>query len=156
MEIQKYKSHPWHGINSGKDTPDIVTAFIEIVSSDTIKYEIDKESGYLMVGQPQKFSDMIPALNGFISKRYCDEKVAPLNMQAVGKNGIKSDGDSLDILVLPEKEITRDDILVHARPIGGFRLNGNNEADDKILAVIENNVVYDQWIRHYRHSSSYS
>ena len=41
----KCKSHPWHGINPG--TPDEVRAFIEIVPTDTVKYEVDKESGYL-------------------------------------------------------------------------------------------------------------
>jgi len=39
------KSHPWHGIDSGSDAPRRVTAYIEIVPSDTVKYELDKESG---------------------------------------------------------------------------------------------------------------
>ncbi|MFW6277665.1 MAG: inorganic pyrophosphatase, partial [Prolixibacteraceae bacterium] len=52
----RYKSHPWHGVFIGKDAPKEVTAFIEVVSTDTVKYEIDKESGYLRVDRPQKFS----------------------------------------------------------------------------------------------------
>jgi len=45
----RYKSHPWHGVHIGADAPEIVTSFIEVVSTDTVKYEIDKESGYLML-----------------------------------------------------------------------------------------------------------
>lgn len=41
----RYKSHPWHGVFIGKDAPENVTAFIEVVPTDTVKYEIDKESG---------------------------------------------------------------------------------------------------------------
>lgn len=45
--INNYTAHPWHGISSGPNVPELVTAFIEIVPTDTVKYEIDKESGYL-------------------------------------------------------------------------------------------------------------
>ena len=44
-----YKLHPWHGVFIGNESPECVTAFIEIIPSDTVKYEIDKASGYLMV-----------------------------------------------------------------------------------------------------------
>ncbi|MEZ4999473.1 MAG: hypothetical protein R2727_01910 [Bacteroidales bacterium] len=43
----RYKSHPWHGIELGENSPDVVTCFIEMVPSDTVKYEVDKVSGYL-------------------------------------------------------------------------------------------------------------
>ncbi|HAC72650.1 MAG TPA: inorganic pyrophosphatase, partial [Porphyromonadaceae bacterium] len=43
----RYKSHPWHGISIGDHAPEEVTAFIEVVPTDTVKYEIDKISGYL-------------------------------------------------------------------------------------------------------------
>ena len=43
----RYKSHPWHGIDIGNSAPNEVTTFIEVVPTDTIKYEIDKISGYL-------------------------------------------------------------------------------------------------------------
>ena len=42
--INNYTAHPWHGISSGPNVPELVTAFIEIVPTDTVKYEIDKES----------------------------------------------------------------------------------------------------------------
>jgi inorganic pyrophosphatase len=53
----------------------VVNTFIEIVPSDTIKYEVDKKSGYLKVDRPQKFSNIIPALYGFIPRTYCGYKV---------------------------------------------------------------------------------
>jgi len=36
------KAHPWHGISPGDHAPNVLTAFIEIVPTDTVKYEIDK------------------------------------------------------------------------------------------------------------------
>ena len=59
--IPNFKAHPWHGISVGSEAPDIVNVFVEIVPSDTIKYEVDKESGYLKVDRPQQFSNIIPA-----------------------------------------------------------------------------------------------
>ena len=56
----RHKAHPWHGISPGENAPAIVTAFIEIVPSDTIKYEVDKASGYLKIDRPQKFSNITP------------------------------------------------------------------------------------------------
>lgn len=53
--IPNFKAHPWHGISAGEDAPNVVNTFIEIVPSDTIKYEVDKKSGYLKVDRPQKF-----------------------------------------------------------------------------------------------------
>jgi len=59
--------------------------------------------------------------------------------------GIKGDGDPIDICVLTEKTISHGDILVDARPIGGFRMIDGNEADDKIIAVLTNDVVYSEY-----------
>ena len=41
----RYKSHPWHGLEVGDGAPEVVTAFIEMVPTDTVKYELDKVSG---------------------------------------------------------------------------------------------------------------
>ena len=38
----RYKSHPWHGLDIGTDAPNVVTAFIEMVPTDTVKYELDR------------------------------------------------------------------------------------------------------------------
>ena len=141
----RHKAHPWHGIEAGDRAPDIVTAFIEIVPSDTIKYEIDKVSGYLRIDRPQKFSNMIPTLYGFIPQTYCAEEVAEYAEQKSGKRVRKGDGDPLDICVLSERSVTHGDILVQAVPIGGFRLLDGGEADDKIIAVMKGDEFYRQW-----------
>ena len=66
----RYKSHPWHGVDIGREAPVIVTAFIEMVPTDTVKYEIDKESGYLRIDRPQKYSNVVPALYGFVPQTF--------------------------------------------------------------------------------------
>ncbi|MBS3963134.1 MAG: inorganic pyrophosphatase [Methylomonas sp.] len=139
------KAHPWHGISPGNNTPEVVTAFIEIVPSDTVKYEIDKESGYLKIDRPQKFSSMIPTLYGFIPRTYCAETVAEYAAERSGKPVHKGDGDPLDICVLSERSVTHGDILVQAIPVGGFRMLDGGEADDKIIAVMKGDEFYRQW-----------
>lgn len=141
----RYKSHPWHGIDIGEAAPESVTAFIEIIPSDTVKYEIDKRSGYLKVDRPQKFSNIVPALYGFLPQTYCKQNVANLCMERTGRTDIAGDDDPLDICVLTEREITHGDIIVKAIPIGGFRMIDNGEADDKIIAVLKHDDVYGQW-----------
>lgn len=139
----RYKSHPWHGIAIGNEAPAKVTAFIEVVPTDTVKYEIDKDSGYLFLDRPQKYSNVIPALYGFLPQTFCGQLVGEYCMEKTGKKGIRGDGDPIDICVLTEKDITHGDIIVHALPIGGFRMIDGNEADDKIIAVLDNDVVYE-------------
>jgi inorganic pyrophosphatase len=48
----------------------------------------------------------------------------------------------MDICVLTEKSVSHGDILVHAIPIGGLRMLDGNEADDKIIAVLQGDGVY--------------
>ena len=121
----RYKSHPWHGVDIGKEAPEIVTTFIEMVPTDTVKYEIDKETGYLRIDRPQKYSNVVPALYGFIPQTFSAQKVAEYCMEKTDR-----------------KNITHGDILVKARPIGGFRMIDGNESDDKIIAVLFNDTVY--------------
>lgn len=138
----RYKSHPWHGVPIGESAPSKVTSFIEVVPSDTVKYEVDKRTGYLQIDRPQKFSNIMPALYGFVPQTYCKEEVAAYCMQQSGKREIVGDGDPLDICVLTEKEVTHGNILVQAIPIGGFRMIDRGEADDKIVAVLEGDGVF--------------
>jgi len=138
----RYKSHPWHGVYIGKNAPEELTAFIEVVSTDTVKYEIDKDSGYLRIDRPQKYSNVVPALYGFIPQTFCGTKVGEYCSEKTGKPGIIGDGDPIDICVLTEKAIAHGDLLVNAIPIGGFRMIDGNEADDKIIAVLRNDTVY--------------
>ena len=138
----KYKSHPWHGIELGEACPEILTAFIEIVPADTVKYEVDKESGWLKVDRPQQFSNIVPALYGFIPQTLCDIEVGKFCMEKTGRQNIIGDQDPMDILVLEEKNIQNGGILVQAIPIGGLRMIDNNEADDKIIAVMKGDAIY--------------
>ena len=138
----RYKSHPWHGIDIGREAPVLVTAFIEMVPTDTVKYEIDKETGYLKIDRPQKYSNVVPALYGFVPQTFSSTRVAEFCMEKSGRKDIKGDGDPIDICVLTEKEISHGNIIVRARPIGGFRMIDKNESDDKIIAVLNNDTVY--------------
>lgn len=141
----RYKSHPWHGIEIGSRAPGIVSAFIEVIPSDTVKYEVDKKTGYLKIDRPQKFSNIVPALYGFVPRTYCKESVAAYCMEQTCRQDIVGDDDPLDICVLTEREVTHGNIIVKAKPIGGFRMLDGGEADDKIIAVLENDEVYGEW-----------
>lgn len=140
--MHKHKAHPWHGISLGENIPQEVTAFIEIVPTDTVKYEVDKDSGYLSIDRPQKYSNIVPALYGFLPKTYCGDLVAELTNKSLNRTEIKGDNDPLDICVLTEKDVTHGDIVAKVRPIGGFRLLDHVEADDKIIAVLKNDMIY--------------
>ena len=141
----RYTSHPWHGLSRHENTPDTVTSFIEVIPSDTVKYEVDKKSGYLMIDRPQKFSNIVPALYGFVPQTYCKEQVAAYCMEKTGRTNIVGDDDPLDICVLTEREVTHGNIIVNAVPIGGFRMIDDGEADDKIIAVMAKDEVYSAW-----------
>lgn len=142
MNNRYYKAHPWHGISYGEKCPSEVIVFIEIVPMDTIKYEIDKISGYLMIDRPQKFSNVTPSLYGFIPKTYCGDKIANL-ARSTGLSYIKSgDHDPLDIIVLTSHQVFHGNILLNAIPIGGFCMMDKYEGDDKIISVLVNDHIY--------------
>jgi inorganic pyrophosphatase len=138
----RYKSHPWHGVDIGPEAPEKIISFIEMVPTDTVKYEVDKVTGYLRIDRPQKYSNVVPALYGFIPQTYSGSKVAEFAMSKTQKKEIKGDGDPVDICILTEKDITHGDILVRSIPIGGFRMIDGNEADDKIIGVLYNDAMY--------------
>ncbi len=140
-----FKAHPWHGIPIGDQAPALVTAFIEIVPTDTVKYEIDKTTGYLKIDRPQQFSNIIPALYGFIPQTYCGDNIAKFASEQAGFTVEKGDGDPIDICVLTEREITHGNIMLQAIPIGGFRMIDKGEADDKIIAVLKGDAMYGQY-----------
>ena len=137
-----FQAHPWHGVQLGEDAPNILNAYIELVPTDTVKYELDKSSGHLRVDRPQRFSSLCPTLYGFIPQTFCGDLVGELCCERVNVQGIKGDGDPMDICVLTEKAFTHGDFFVRARPIGGMRMIDGTEADDKIIAVLESDVAY--------------
>jgi len=140
-----FKAHPWHGVSAGKDAPSVVTSYIEIVPTDTVKYEIDKSTGILKIDRPQRYSNICPTLYGFIPRTLCAKQVGQFCTDKTGRTGIVGDGDPLDICVLTEKTIPRGDIILQAIPIGGLRMIDGNQADDKIIAVMRDDAVYGNW-----------
>jgi inorganic pyrophosphatase len=138
-----FRPHPWHGLDPGGQFPEVLTAYIEIVPTDGVKYEIDKHSGYLKVDRPQRFSSFCPTLYGFVPRTYCASRVAHYQI-AGGPPTDRGDGDPLDICVLTDRPIARGEILLEARPIGGLRMVERGEADDKILAVLMGDPTYGE------------
>lgn len=140
------KAHPWHGIPIGENAPKEITVFIEIVPRDTVKYEIDKPTGYLKIDRPQQYSNVVPANYGFIPRTYCGENIAELARRNSARSDVvRGDGDPLDVLVLSEHHIPRGDIILRARPIGGFSLIDGGEADDKIIATLVGDKIYENY-----------
>lgn len=133
----RWRPHPWHGLEAGEDAPRIVTAYIEVTPFDSVKYEVDKTTGYIQVDRPHRTSSQPPALYGFVPKTYCGERVKALSPKAE-----RGDGDPLDICVLSERPIDRSDILVNATVIGGLQMVDHGEADDKIIAVIKDDHIW--------------
>ncbi len=137
-----FQAHPWHGVAPGKRVPETVNAYIEIVPTDAVKYELDKETGHLRVDRPQRFSSMCPSLYGFIPQTFCGDHVADLCAERTGMTGIKGDVDPMDICVLTEKTFAQGNFFVQATPIGGLRMIDGEQADDKIIAVLEADLAY--------------
>jgi inorganic pyrophosphatase len=137
-----FQAHPWHGLTPGASAPEKVNAFIEIVPTDAVKYELDKRSGHLHVDRPQRFSSICPSLYGFIPQTFCGEHVADLCAERTGLSGIQGDRDPLDICVLTEKTFAQGNFFLQAQPIGGLRMIDGEQADDKIIAVLEADLAY--------------
>lgn len=137
--VSHFRPHPWHGLEVGPDPPDVLHAYIELTPFDLMKYEVDKVSGYLTIDRPQRSSAQPPTLYGFVPRTCCAERVRKL---APGAR--RGDGDPLDICVLSERAITRNEILVRGRVIGGLQMIDHGEADDKIISVLENDYVWGE------------
>lgn len=166
-KFELYRPHPWHGIHNGfQSHTKIVKAYIEITPNELIKYEICKQTGYLKVDRPQRYSSLPMTLYGFIPQTYSAEKVASLSVQVhsqpqprpQNQNNfnpsspsskensqliMKGDGDPLDICVLSELPIQRSDIIMDVRILGGLKLIDSNEVDDKIIAVLNCDTFFD-------------
>jgi len=113
--------NPWHNVSAGRLVPEYVTGIIEIPKGSRAKYELDKESGMLIMDRVLYSSMYYPANYGFIPQTYCDDK------------------DPLDILVLSQVDVVPM-CLVPAKVIGVMRMVDNGEEDDKIIAVAEGDM----------------
>ncbi|MEP5837494.1 MAG: inorganic pyrophosphatase [Marinobacter sp.] len=137
--FNRWRRHPWHGLRARADgaPEDIVQVYIEMTPADVVKYEVDKNSGFLMVDRPQRTTSSPPALYGFIPRTYCGEEVAKRCPHAD-----VADHDPLDICVYSERHITRADIILNARVVGGIQMIDGGEADDKIVAILEGDNIW--------------
>ena len=140
-----FKPHPWHGIPMGPRAPESVTCYLEIVPTDTVKYEVDKPSGFLRVDRPQRYSNVCPTPYGFLPQTLCGDRVAERSRQVSGRAPLRGDGDPMDVCIFTERDLAHGDILLTAVPIGGLRLVDGGAADDKILAVIEEDALFGNW-----------
>jgi inorganic pyrophosphatase len=114
----KNSFNPWHNVSYGENIPNVVNGIIEIPKGTRAKYELDKDSGLLILDRVLYSSVYYPANYGFIPQTYCDDK------------------DPLDILIISQIEIVPL-CIVPAKVIGVMRMLDGGEADDKIIAVAE-------------------
>jgi len=118
--------HPWHDVELGAGSPEMVPAIIEVPKGSKTKYELDKTSGLIRVDRILFSSVQYPANYGFIPQTYCD------------------DHDPLDILVLCQETIVPLAIM-RAKPIGVMKMLDQGEADDKIIAVHADDPEYSHY-----------
>jgi inorganic pyrophosphatase len=111
--------HPWHEVSIGSTPPSVVNAIIEIPKGSRAKYEIDKESGLIKLDRVIYASMYYPLNYGFIP-------------QTLGE-----DHDPLDIVVLTQVTVVPR-CLISSKVIGVMQMIDRGEADDKIIAVAEN------------------
>ena len=116
--------HPWHQVELYPESPDIIPAIIEVPKGSQIKYELDKKSGLVIVDRILYSAVHYPANYGFIPKTYC------------------ADNDPLDILVLGQESVVPLCIM-RARPIGVMKMIDGGVADDKIIAIHEDDPQYN-------------
>jgi inorganic pyrophosphatase len=140
-----FQAHPWHGVAPTDDgNLETIRVFVEIVPTDAVKYELSKRFGQLRLDRPQRFSSLPPTLYGLIPQTFCGDEFAELCRARTGISEIEGDGDPLDICVLSEKTFSHGGFFVQAVPIGGIRIIDGSQADDKIIAVLQNDIAYGQ------------
>ena len=106
----------WHNIDPARITPDDFIAVIEISKNSKKKYELDKETGLIMLDRVLHTATHYPANYGFIPRTYGDDE------------------DPLDVLVLCSE--TLDPLtLVQCYPIGYISMLDSGRNDEKIIAI---------------------
>lgn len=116
----------WHDIDSRRITPNDFLAVIEISKGSRMKYELDKDSGLLILDRILYTSTHYPANYGFIPKTLAD------------------DGDPLDVLILCNEPITPL-VLAHCYPIGLINMIDNGKSDEKIIAIAFEDPTYNSY-----------
>ena len=116
----------WHDISPKRIKKDDFFAVIEITRGGKAKYELDKETGMLMMDRVLHTSTHYPADYGFIPRTLAD------------------DGDPLDVLVLCSEDIIPMS-LIRCYPIGVIRMIDGGEKDEKIIAIPFNDPTYNSF-----------
>ena len=106
----------WHDLDAKRITPELFIACIEISKGSKKKYELDKETGMIILDRVLFTSTHYPSNYGFIPKTYAD------------------DNDPLDVLVLCQEDIEPMS-LVQCYPIGVIKMVDSNQVDEKIIAI---------------------
>lgn len=133
----KWRPHPWHGLSPGVEPPIRINAYIEITPFDLVKYEVDKVTGYMKVDRSQKTSSLPPTLYGFIPQTYASDRVAALMPGSKG-----GDHDPLDICVLSERPISRAEVIIRAKIVGGIPMIDDGQADDKLIGIVGDDPLF--------------
>jgi inorganic pyrophosphatase len=118
--------HPWHDVELPRFIDEPVPAIIEIPTGSKVKYELDKQTGLLIVDRVLFSAVHYPANYGFIPRTYCD------------------DGDPLDVLVLCSETIQPLSIM-RAKIIGVMKMRDDKGEDDKIIAVHADDPNYSDY-----------
>ncbi len=105
-----------NNLSSGKNVPSEVNVFIEIPQNSAIKYELDKDSGVIMVDRFNYTAMVYPFNYGFIPQTSAE------------------DGDPVDVLVLSSYSL-HPGTAIAARPIGMLEMEDEAGIDTKIIAV---------------------
>jgi inorganic pyrophosphatase len=116
----------WHDIDADRISPDNFLAYIEISRGEKTKYELDKDSGYLILDRILYTSTHYPENYGFIPKTLAD------------------DGDPLDVLILCNESI-QPMVLVNCYPIGVISMIDGDSMDDKIIAIPFSDPTYNSY-----------
>jgi inorganic pyrophosphatase len=116
----------WHDISPVRIKPESFYAVIEITKGSKNKYELDKETGMMRLDRILYTSTHYPANYGFIPRTYAE------------------DGDPLDVLVLCSEPIIPAS-LVRCTPIGVLSMIDGGFVDHKIIAVPQNDPVYNSY-----------
>lgn len=114
----------WHDISPNRIKDEDFFAVIEISKGGKAKYELDKETGMLMMDRILHTSTHYPANYGFIPRTFAD------------------DGDPLDVLVLCSEDILPLS-LIRCYPIGVIRMIDGGEKDEKIIAIPFKDPTYN-------------
>lgn len=119
-------SNIWHDINPERIKADDFIAVVEITKGSKKKYELDKETGYIILDRILHTSTHYPANYGFIPRTYGDDK------------------DPLDVLILCSEPIEPLS-LVRCYPVGVMRMIDNGMNDEKIIAIPFNDPTYNSY-----------